>query len=1415
MSSVIVNGTLILNGNLTCDGDITVTPIGLVLPVPDPDLMESFYSLRTNSYTTSNGAGRSMTSTMGDIDIEGAINGIGQGFSADQGPGCNSLSLDQFGNRLIGYGATHAGTGNIIMPPGQTAPAPKFPYGSRETPVSLGSGAGSYHDVAHFFNDEIPAGGGAIKIEAHSGTLTVNGSINVSGQNGGPHTGGAAGGSIWLIGWNITGHGLLSSAGGQTPLLVNGGDGGGGYISIWYDNALTFSGQMSVEGMEDGKIFITQTEPLFEERFTGTIWNQKWWNPAQNHVVLDNNVALISDQSNYSFPSVDSIFTVSGENITAQVDYLPSGTTIPEYEAQFILMADPLNYVGLAKKDSGIFGVSSINGIIASSGIPFPNIPITLRLMKLDSTFFFQYYDSTSTPQTIYSDVLPTLEDSNFNVFLELDKPSSNIRSTIRRLSPLDISREYVEMDSTPSDASSVAFNIITGSPQNYGTDFTVVGDQISWDLISSNLPSLLVTGDIVRMIYDVTAAVGGFMDATFDSFKLFEGVVANYETKEPVIYVDPDFGSDSSDGRQLNPLQNLFVATAWAKRGGTVVLYDGTHNPTYVARKNLTIRGAEGAKPLVTSQYVQDTIGSGWETNALSFYGSEGLIYNVQVASSYNGIVLNNSAQFQLSQNLIHDTSVGISVTNCDPLIDRNRVYNTTIGVDVSACSNFYIYSNLIYDSPTGILISDTTDAEIVGNTLDNCSITGVSVQNDSSVIVSSNNITNSQTGLTASLDSTVGSFFNNYFQDFVDYSIVPNDSSGDFEADPLYVNRFGPPAGKDFHIQIGSPDIQTGQTLFDRYMIDFDGANRADGTLNVDVGAFTFIDGTHFGDFYVSGDSSADDYRNFGGIGDPFRTLDKAMLVADATIHIDTGYYDSYYLNLQAETISLNHFSIFSIPLQHFILYFTLSPSDIAAGQVALPAFINSDDTANIAVNVVGGGSQLYGIDYNYNFNEGWFYKPFLSWNGLALASLLAAGDTLRVMFSGPLQRKAYTNLILESHYSNIEKEKAIFVSPNGSDSTVIGGDGTNTGGNGTFALPYRTVDMALANSNPGDYVVAISGEYPLFTPVGDRVLVPATDRTSINSSKRVYQDLFYPLDFRAFGTTQSDPVPWNFESDGSSSASSGGGFLNLTFDGTNTAAAISQFQIVNDFCVSAVLRNALAPVFFTIASPDNTMFFSYDSSNYQAGVTTGGITYTCTGLTNGQMDTSQFITDYLPITTNDIINKYVPLNFIPDGSSCQDIALNIVGGTSQELGDDFYVQDSKIKWDGKTLDGELVPGDVLRVIYQGEGLSNPLPVKMCLQGQRFTITIFDPVERIVSMRDMVGSYIGPWIISFYVNGGAPLPCAYGKGFVSQFLTIADSFQNMTLDQPMAVKTEHKNIGFYDPAYLVPVPSSPAPGS
>ena len=113
MSSTTINGTLILDGDLYCNGNIEVTTSGKVLPVPDPEMMKSFYSYRTNSYITANGGSRKITSQTGNIMINGLIDGEGAGFESNRGPGCNSLLTDASGDYLVGYGASHAGLGYI------------------------------------------------------------------------------------------------------------------------------------------------------------------------------------------------------------------------------------------------------------------------------------------------------------------------------------------------------------------------------------------------------------------------------------------------------------------------------------------------------------------------------------------------------------------------------------------------------------------------------------------------------------------------------------------------------------------------------------------------------------------------------------------------------------------------------------------------------------------------------------------------------------------------------------------------------------------------------------------------------------------------------------------------------------------------------------------------------------------------------------------------------------------------------------------------------------------------------------------------------------------------------------------------------------------------------------------------------
>ncbi len=113
MSYTTINGTLILDGDIACNGDIEITTSGKVIPVPDPEMMKTFYSYYTNSYITANGDSRRITSTTGNILINGIIDGKGAGFESDRGPGCNSLLTDKDQTPLGGYGATHAGLGYI------------------------------------------------------------------------------------------------------------------------------------------------------------------------------------------------------------------------------------------------------------------------------------------------------------------------------------------------------------------------------------------------------------------------------------------------------------------------------------------------------------------------------------------------------------------------------------------------------------------------------------------------------------------------------------------------------------------------------------------------------------------------------------------------------------------------------------------------------------------------------------------------------------------------------------------------------------------------------------------------------------------------------------------------------------------------------------------------------------------------------------------------------------------------------------------------------------------------------------------------------------------------------------------------------------------------------------------------------
>lgn len=1480
-----ISGTLILSGDLVATGNINVLSTGVVIPTASAAESKAFFNCPTSDYKFTNGEGRTINSLYGNITVDGLIDGDGQGYGPNAGPGVNT------GNPIPGYGATHAGLG---APPDSTAslPEPVPPYGSYEAPTSLGSGSNT------------TSGGSAVKLEALNGRITINGTVTMNGEDASatPVSGGASGGSVWMEAWELDGTGTVSSDGGSA--YYPSGGGGGGYISLWYHQNNVSSMTMTVDGLTratDGKTWIQKVEPIFEDRFTGHVLNRKWWDVPQPPVTLDNMVEMDTTSDVYS-PTVMSNFSIQGQEITVDLDYVPRYGEPNFYSANFGLYIDEYNWWQVSKRIDQFAGRYMIDGSVievASHGHAYGNA--TLRLHKSDSTFFFQYYDSTSTPQTIFSDIIKPFADRKFKAYMSLEKLAIQDGDIIVEhfvLNDENVANKYVSLAGPPTEPDNVSLSIVRGGYQFYGLDFYTEGNRIRWDSsglsafdapynfffieqfiltptdihnrwvilnkpsgleslsihgeditltviqgtsqelytdfyvhldkvswAETPLESLLSPGDTIRIMYKLTPwwippherlealfepgdhiRIMYSSDATalsvrtdFDNFRVHDGILYDYQAEKPVLYVDSSHGSDFSSGGPLEPLENLFVATDWARNGGIVVLYDSTYNSTWVHGKNLTIRGAEGTKPIVTSLNHLDTTGSGWETSALSFYQSQSVVKNLTLMGAENGIRIESGDNFQVVGNEIYDTSTAVKFINTDPLIMRNEIHGAQIGIDMTKSVDSYVYSNIVYDSSVAVKAGDSSRLTVQSNTIDDCT-TGVSIDSSSTGIVASNNLTNLNIGVIISADSTpVSILSNNFFGTTVQVSGTPDASSGNFSLDPLYVDQ----TGRDYQLQVASSDIGSGLDTYDTYFLDFRGASRADASPS-EVGAYEFIDGSHVGDdYYVS--SLGNDFFNFGGLNDPFRTLDRAMQVADSTILIEGGHYDNFYLSLKEEKVDLQNLTIWLERQGHAISYVTLTQYNINNGYLPLPGVMLDPDRTdyNIAVNpldkpvdgtsLTAGPTQEYGTDFVVEYGA-------IRWAGLGMDGILSTGDILRLIFFGNFVGNPTETVVLHPHFSNLNLGQAVYVSPNGSDSTVLGGDGTNSGGDGSIDRPYRTIDRALQDSTVGDNIVLRAGEYPLFTGKNDRVMVPVVDTTSfVNKYERRYvEDLFPSEDFRNWNHIDYNDL-WNFTFSGDSSVQIADGYLSLTYDGSNEVRTDSTFGFTGDFEVTTVLRNAVDPINFSIHSADSTFNFRFNAGDYTSSVHTGGVTNSCWGRID--IDATQmedFFTEYICLSADDTRNGFMSLSFT--AYDCSSSAVNIVGGTSQEYGVDYILQGEKVLWGGLGLDGEVEPGDILRVIYRAKGLSDPLKLRVSLVGDYLLAKAYDFDSWSVVMRRNIISTDNTWEVSFFMDStGEPHECQVGRGFGSQFLAVADAFHNTAKDKDYLVHTQRRTVALY----------------
>jgi hypothetical protein len=401
------------------------------------------------------------------------------------------------------------------------------------------------------------------------------------------------------------------------------------------------------------------------------------------------------------------------------------------------------------------------------------------------------------------------------------------------------------------------------------------------------------------------------------------------------------------------------------------------------------------------------------------------------------------------------------------------------------------------------------------------------------------------------------------------------------------------------------------------------------------------------------------------------------------------------------------------------------------------------------------------------------------------------------------GDFYRDVINTVSLNSHFSNINFGQTVFVSPNGSDSTVLGGDGTNTGGDGSQDRPYRTIQKALEMSSPGDHLIVMSGEYPLFDGTSNRVLVPAFDKTAIDDKypREFIDDFFVPRDFRDYNHIDFDHN-WDTTYSGDSSVTIAGGFLGLTYDGTNEAIADSVFNLAGDYEVTATLRQGVDPVVFSLQSSDITASVWFKNGDYTASITTGNNTKSCWGHLNlDAPESEEFFTEYLCLDSDDMRNGYASLSML--AYDCSNSAVNVVGGPPQDFGTDYLLSGERILWRGLDLDGELIPGDILRVIYKPKELSDPLRVKFMLNDDIITIKGYDYSSwHTLAKRVLVPGFDGTWSISSYMDEtsiGQEHNCQVGRGFVSRLLVVAENV-NSDKTRDYKLRTKRRPIVLYE---------------
>ena len=161
-------------------------------------------------------------------------------------------------------------------------------------------------------------------------------------------------------------------------------------------------------------------------------------------------------------------------------------------------------------------------------------------------------------------------------------------------------------------------------------------------------------------------------------------------------------------------------------------------------------------------------------------------------------------------------------------------------------------------------------------------------------------------------------------------------------------------------------------------------------------------------------------------------------------------------------------------------------------------------------------------------------------------------------------------------------------------------------------------------------------------------------------------------------------------------------------------------------------------------------------YDGLITSFDSTTGAITL---------MDPTELQVEYYTVTDQDIAGGWKLLDNLPSDPAL--VAVKIVGGVAQEYGVDYYVDRHHLWWRGLRLDGQLLAGDILQVIYP----------RFLLADSLVEFSYYIKSNQVVTIIDKDRSRILDYIYVF--GGGCPDPIQVEMGlFHQEYINYLDDY-------------------------------------